>query len=90
MASRDRLVTVRFDEEELAELRKQPGETDAARLRSLLHAQGLQASLVAAISADVTKRLTNVIVADGKHTRDTVLGLAQQIQKLLTTTEIRS
>jgi len=88
MAGRVRLVTVRLDDSELAELRKQPGESDAARLRSLLHGRGLNDDLSATISAEVNRRLTVAVATDGAITRKVVMNLAEQINKLLATRSV--
>jgi len=54
---RQKMVTVRLDAEEIAALRKLPGDNDAMRLRSLIHAGGATDRLTQTIAATVIEKL---------------------------------
>lgn len=50
-------VTVRLDPDELAVLRRVPAESDAARLRALIHQDGLADALAARVARQVSEAL---------------------------------
>jgi hypothetical protein len=81
--SRTRTVTVRLDDLELMELRKLPGENDAARLRTLLHAKGAQSGFAAEVAATVRQAVTVAVAMDGDRTRKVLLELAKQLNQIL-------
>jgi len=85
---RGRTVTVRLDEIELQQLRKLPGDSDAARLRTLLHAtrasDGLAIKIAETVQRDIaldfqeTQRLVKAI---GPILQDVYKKLSEQIQR---------
>lgn len=85
---RSRTVTVRLDEAELQQLRKLPGDSDAARLRILLHSTGATEGLAATIAEGVRKSLSSefletqrLVRAIGPILQDVYKKLSEQLQR---------
>ncbi|MGH8398114.1 MAG: hypothetical protein ACRETA_07690 [Gammaproteobacteria bacterium] len=76
--ARARLITVRLDDVELAALRKLPGENDAARLRTLLHANGATDGLAAKIADEVSEKLK----ADVEETQRLIRALGPLLDQM--------
>lgn len=85
---RGKVVSVRLDDAELQQLRKLPGGSDAARLRTLLHATGATDGLAARIAETVQKGVATdqqetqrLIRAIGPILQDVYKKLSEQIQR---------
>ena len=81
-------VTVRLDDDELQQLRKLPGDSDAARLRTLLHATGATDGLALKIAEAVRNGLSPDFQETQKLVRAVVPPL-KQIYELLADPEKR-
>lgn len=75
--SRATVISVRLTREELVALRRIPGDTDGARLRSLIHAR----ALVDAVSDEVN----STVNADGEKTRRLIIELSRRLQTFVDT-----
>lgn len=86
--TRGKVVSVRLDDAELAQLRKLPGDGDAGRLRTLLHATGATDGLAARI-AEITQQglspdfqeTQRLVKAIGPILQDVYKKLSEQIQR---------
>jgi len=86
--ARGRTVTVRLDDAELRQLRKLPGDSDAARLRTLLHATGATDGLAAKITESIQRGIApdfqetqRLVKAIGPILQDVYKKLSEQIQR---------
>lgn len=70
--SRTTVVSVRLTREELFALRRVPGASDGARVRSLIHTRGL--------SDVVSDKLSTVVANDGEKTRQLVVEFSRRLQ----------
>lgn len=80
--TRGKVVSVRLDDAELAQLRKLPGDGDAGRLRTLLHATGATDGLALKIAEAVQQRLSLDIQATQGLVRAVGPILEQMYKKL--------
>jgi len=62
MPSSKKTITVRLSLEELAEIRKIPGDSSAARLRTLIHSAGAMDGLADKIATEVSKHMAVLLV----------------------------
>lgn len=88
MSGRTKPVTVRLDPDELQQLRKLPGDSDAARLRTLLHTTGATDGLAAKIAGTIQKSMAQdhqetqrLVKAIGPILQDVYKKLSEQIQR---------
>lgn len=70
--SRSTVVSARLTREELLALRRVPGASDGARVRSLIHMR--------ALSDAVSDKLSAVVTSDGEKTRSLMVEFSRRIQ----------
>jgi len=70
--SRSTVVSVRLTREELLALRRVPGVSDGARVRSLIHMR--------ALSDAISDKLVSVVASDGEKTRSLLVEFSRRLQ----------